>query len=279
MITNVKKIAFTLVLCFSIQLVCSQESKYGTLSFNKAVNISGKQRMLTQKMGKIYLYMLSNPNDFKAKKNLKITKIIFEKQNLILAKNSSSSLTKSKLKEVMDTWDKYKEFLASKPNKDDAIKIINTNSTLLKYTNNVVNSIARESKSRTNSLDTDLQEEQQELKKIINKSGRQRMLSQRLALYYFANKPKLKNNNTTAKLEKVFVELDNTLNDLLVSSFNNERIDNALGEVMERWESVKSNKDRFFKQGYNDSEVYKLSDELTKKFNKITNLYEKVKIE
>lgn len=279
MITNVKKIAFTLVLCFSIQLVCSQESKYGTLSFNKAVNISGKQRMLTQKMGKIYLYLLSNPNDFKAKKNLKITKIIFEKQNLILEKNSSSALTKSKLKEVKDTWDKYKKFLASKPNKDDAIKIINTNSTLLKYTNNVVNSIVRESKSRTNTLDTDLHEEQQELKDIINKSGRQRMLSQRLALYYFANKPKLKNNNTSAKLERVFVELDNALNDLLVSSFNNERIDNALGEVMERWEAIKSNKDRFLKQGYNDSEVYKLSDELTRKFNKITNLYEKVKIE
>ena len=62
-------------------------------------------------------------------------------------------------------------------------------------------------------------------------------------------------------------------------SFNNDRIDEALGEVTALWEDVKANKDRFLKQGYQDAEIYKLSNELTKTFNKITNLYEKVKIE
>ncbi len=275
---KLKKKTFTLTLFFAILLSYSQNSKYGTLSFNKAVNISGKQRMLTQRMGKIYLYLLDNPSDFKAKKDLKITKIIFEKQNLILAKNTSSSLTKSRLKDVENTWNKYKKFLASVPNKEDAVKIINTNSTILKYANNVVNTIILESKGN-DSLESDLAEEDSELKEIINKAGRQRMLSQRLGLYYFANKPGLKNSNTENKLRVVFKELDDALNDLLVSSFNNDRIDEALGDVLERWETIKNNKDRFFKQGYKDTEVYKLSNSLTKTFNRITNLYEKVKIE
>ncbi len=275
---KLKKNIFTLTLFFAILLSYSQNSKYGTLSFNKAVNISGKQRMLTQKMGKIYLYLLNNPSDFKAKKDLKITKIIFEKQNLILDKNTSSSLTKSRLKDVKNTWGKYKEFLGSVPNKEDAVKIINTNSTILKYANNVVNTIILESK-RNDSLESDLTEEDSELKEIINKAGRQRMLSQRLGLYYFANKPGLKNSNTENKLRVVFKELDDVLNDLLVSSFNNDRIDEALGDVLERWETIKNNKDRFLKQGYKDTEVYKLSNSLTKSFNRITNLYEKVKIE
>ena len=61
--------------------VCfAQKNMYGTLTYNKAVNISGKQRMLTQKMGKTYLYLLNNPDDFKAKRDLKIAKILFEKQ-------------------------------------------------------------------------------------------------------------------------------------------------------------------------------------------------------
>lgn len=275
---NLKEKYLTLALFF-IALLSFSQTKYGSLTFNKAVNISGKQRMLTQRMGKIYLYLLDNPNDFKAKKDLKITKIIFEKQNNILAQNASADLTKNRLKEVQDTWAKYKQFLASQPNQGDAVKIINTNSTILKYANNVVNAIIQEAQNNSGSLDENVAEEDNELKEIINKSGRQRMLSQRLALYYFANKPNLKNSNTESKLKNVFIELDSALNDLLISSFNNERIDEALGDVMEKWETVKTNRDRFFKQGYKDQEVYKLSNDLTKMFNRITNLYEKVKIE
>jgi len=257
----------------------AQELKYGTLTFNQAVNISGKQRMLTQRMGKIYLYLLDNPQDFKAKKDLKITQIIFEKQLSILENNTSAALTKNRIQDVKSTWVKYKEFLSSTPNKKDAVKIINTNTTILKHANSVVNAIILEAKGSTQSDDTYVVEEATELKNIINKSGRQRMLSQRLALYYFANKPGLKTQNTLVKLEKVFTELDSALNDLLVCSFNNDRIDEALGEVTALWEDVKANKDRFLKQGYQDAEIYKLSNELTKTFNKITNLYEKVKIE
>ncbi|WP_299680686.1 type IV pili methyl-accepting chemotaxis transducer N-terminal domain-containing protein [uncultured Tenacibaculum sp.] len=274
-----KNITLSVFLMLTVNLSHSQSEKYGALTYNKAVNISGKQRMLTQRMGKIYLYLLSNPNDFKAKKDLKITKIIFEKQNNILDKNTEAPLTKERIKEVKDTWEKYKKFLASEPNKDDAVKIINTNSTILKYANNVVNAIILESKGKTNSNDSFVKEEDSELKQIINKSGRQRMLSQRLALYYFANKPELKTPKSERNLKSVYTELDNALNDLLISSFNNDRIDEALGDVSALWESVTSNSDRLFKQGYEDAEMYKLSNQLTKTFNKITNLYEKVRIE
>ncbi|CAL2059959.1 type IV pili methyl-accepting chemotaxis transducer N-terminal domain-containing protein [Tenacibaculum sp. 190524A05c] len=276
---DLTKIALACTFFLATQLTAyAQNKKYGSLSFNKAVNISGKQRMLTQRMGKIYLYLLDNPNDFKAQKNLKITKIIFEKQISILDKNASLLITKNKLAEVKDTWEKYKKFIESTPNKKDAEKIINTNSTILKYANNVVNAIILESKGGS-SDDSYVAEEDSELKQIINKAGRQRMLSQRLALYYFANKPDLKNKKTESVLRNVYSELDNALNDLLVSSFNNDRIDEALGDVTVLWESVKENNDKLFKQGYQDQEIYKLSNTLTKLFNKITNLYEKVKVE
>lgn len=274
----VKSAVLGLFLILTVQLTYSQVNNYGKLSFNKAVNISGKQRMLTQRMGKIYLYLLNNPNDFKAQKDLKISSIIFEKQNLILKNNTKSGLTRNKIQEVESTWEKYKKFIGGSPNNKDAVKVINTNSTILKQANNVVEAIILESKKSVGS-DNYIAEEESELKTIINKAGRQRMLAQRLALYYFANKPDLKTGKSIVKLDKVYTEIDSALSDLLISSFNNDRVDEAIGEVMGLWEDVKSNKERLFKQGYKDAEVYKLSNDLTKLFNKVTNLYEKTKIE
>jgi len=272
------KYILILTLFFASTVVFSQKN-YGALTFNKAVNISGKQRMLTQRMAKIYLYLLDNPTDFKAKKDLKITKIIFEKQLSILEDNTSSGVTRARIQEVKDTWAKYKSFLESEPNKKDAVRIVNTNTTILKQANSVVNAIIVESSGKTGSDDEYVQEEDNELKQIINKAGRQRMLSQRLALYYFANKPALKTTVTESKLKTVFNELDDALDFLLISSFNNERIDEALGNVTELWENVKIDQTKLFKQGYADAEIYKLSNELTKTFNVITNLYEKVRVE
>ncbi|SED17354.1 Type IV pili methyl-accepting chemotaxis transducer N-term [Tenacibaculum sp. MAR_2009_124] len=272
------KVTYTFVLLFAIQLSIAQ-TEYGTLSFNKAVNISGKQRMLTQRMGKIYLYLLNNPTDYMAKRDMKIAQIIFEKQNNILEENTSSNVTKNNIKEVKNTWVKYDKFLKSYPNKGDALKIINTNSTILSFTNNVVNAIILEANIKNNNVGIDIANEDNELKQIINKSGRQRMLSQRLVLYYFANGNGLKSLKSQNMLRDVYEELDSTLSDLLISSFNNDRIDNALGDVMAKWEGIQKSNERLFKQGYEDKEIYDLSNDLTKLFNRVTNLYEKLKVE
>jgi len=273
------KIILTLTLLLIVNTCFSQDLMYGSLTFNKAVNISGKQRMLTQKMAKIYLYLINNPEDFKAKKDLKITRIIFEKQLGILEKNTEVPLTLNKISQVKKVWEKYKTFLSTQPNEGDAKKIINTNTTILKYANSVVEAIILESKGDNHSDDSYLIEEDIELKSIINKAGRQRMLSQRLALYYFANKQSLKTDVTYSRLNSVFTELDNALDDLLISSFNNERIDESLGDVMATWEDVKEHKEKLEKQGYSDIEIYKLSNNLTKAFNVITNLYEKIRVD
>ncbi|MBW1295154.1 type IV pili methyl-accepting chemotaxis transducer N-terminal domain-containing protein [Aquimarina litoralis] len=268
----------------SINNISAQQSmKYGMLTFNKAVNISGKQRMLSQKMAKSYLYLVENPSDMKAKRDLLTSKIIFEKQNGIIKQNSGYKATKDRIAKVDQIWIEFKKLIESTPNYDNAKKIIDLNTDLLKATNDVVSAVIVESKGANKSSDALLEDEglgesDLELKKMINMAGRQRMLSQRLALYYFANQNTLKTKNSESMLNNVYNELDGAITMLLISNFNNEQIDEKLGVAMTKWENVKNNKEKLLNQGFKPSEMYKLSNDLTKAFNVVTGLYEKVKI-
>ncbi len=258
-----------------------QENKFGILTFNKAVNISGKQRMLSQKMAKSYLYLVSNPSDTKAKRDLITSKIIFEKQNKIILQNSKYKVTKDKLVQVNNLWEKYKKNLESTPNYENAKIIIDLNTDLLKATNDVVSAIIIESKraneGKDNVFDEGGDETSTELKQIINTAGRQRMLSQRLALYYFTNQAALKSQDYEQMLKNVYYELDGAITMLLISEFNNSQIDEKLGIAMSKWEEVKNNKEKLFNQGFQPKEMYRISNELTAAFNAVTVLYEKVK--
>jgi len=252
-------------------IAISQSKNFGDITFEKAINISGKQRMLSQKMSKSYLLLANGINDDDIKKELNSSKFIFEKQLQILTKNASSAAVKLSLKKVKTLWKDFKIVIESIPDLQNALRIMKSNTELLKSCNEVVINIER----NFNYNNQFFKNNNKKLVSTINKSGRQRMLSQRLCLYYTAL-VMFKNKRAEYKktVSNVFSEFDTAISDLLISNHNSTEIEEELGSIMSLWEKFQTNQLGLFNGTFTLEEVFTTTNQLTGSFNKITGLYE-----
>ncbi|WP_025739665.1 type IV pili methyl-accepting chemotaxis transducer N-terminal domain-containing protein [Aquimarina pacifica] len=270
------KTKITIILLLASLLVTSKsisQSKYGSITYNKAINISGKQRMLSQKMSKAYLLLSKGVNNDEIKRELSSSKFIFEKQLEILTENASSTAVKLSIKGVKKLWNQFKPLIESTPNYINSKDIIRLNTTLLKACHELVLSIEVSS----NYNNQFFKNKNQDLVNIINISGKQRMLSQRLCLYYTAN-TMFPNNSTEYKkiMTDVINEFDSVIGNLLISSYNSTEIEEELGSVMSLWEKLNTNKRGVMNGTFSIEEVFGITNNLTKSFNKITGQYETI---
>ncbi|TSE09588.1 type IV pili methyl-accepting chemotaxis transducer N-terminal domain-containing protein [Aquimarina algiphila] len=260
---------FTILLITSNSF--SQSQDYGSISYNKAINISGKQRMLSQKMSKAFLLISKGIDSEEIKKELNSSKFIFEKQLDILSKNAPSSAIKLSIKDVKKSWVKFKGVISSPPNYMNSEEVMKLNTSLLSKSHELVLSIETSSKYNNQFF----KNKNQDLANTINVSGKQRMLSQRLCLYYTASLmfPDQKNEHKNV-MNKIFDEFDSVIGDLLINSYNTTEIEEELGNVMATWEKFQANKKGFLNGTFSLEDVFNTTNSLTKSFNKITGVYE-----
>ncbi|WP_408049314.1 hypothetical protein [Tenacibaculum halocynthiae] len=228
-------------------------------------------------MAKDYLYALDNPQNKTVLKDLLTSKIIFEKQNQILKNNSSSTLVKNRIEAVENIWDNFKKLIEKKPSYENAKKIINTNTLLLNASEKIALFISGEANQANKEIshNANFLERDANLKKVIIISGRQRMLAQRLALYYLAKNKNLINKNSKKTLEKTYDEMETLNTPLLISDFDSDMVDGKIAETLTIWDSLK--KENLKSKKYSNNEIYKTTNKLTKAYNKITSLYEHTK--
>ncbi len=247
-------------------------------------SLSGKQRMLTQKMTKEALLIVKGINANENRENLKASVALFEKtliglqkgdETLELEKTSEKKILQQ-LDEVTKLWNKFKPVIDSifkgKKDKKTLTSLADQNLPLLSAMNKAVGMYEEVSGADLNELAT-----------VINLSGRQRMLTQKMSkeLLLVANDVNASGNREN--LKKTVALFETTLNSLIggdVASGLQPTKDNAtlaqLSVVKTQWDEFKPLIQKVDISKESLEKVAKLNLPLLAEMNKAVKMYEEL---
>jgi hypothetical protein len=232
------------------------------------INNAGRQRMLSQKMAKAYLAIELGIEKEKHKTEIYKSKTTFEKVLSELHVYSPSKEIKEAVEEVQFLWQDYATAITDFSNtKINSTQILQSNTELLRACNNVVLLLKVYAKTITDNDKLDI-----ELVGLIDKAGKQRMLSQRMVLYCMASNWEGKTNNTDRYLHKTIQDYGNALEELQKHPRNTTEIKEKLAIVNTNWQKIHN------ACGSEDKKqnIIELSNTLLTDMNQVTSMYENI---
>jgi nitrate/nitrite-specific signal transduction histidine kinase len=227
----------------------------------KLINIAGKQRMLSQRIAKDYLYIGKGIAVDKASKQLKKSLEEFERGGKILSESINDPEIKNLLAFVDMSLGELKSELKKPFTLDNAQLVLDLSESMLEGSQYIVSSL----KEKYHKRESD----------IVAKSGRQRMLAQRIAKYYIAYQVGIKDKNTVEQTKRAVEEFGKSHQILMKNKENTPEINRELKEVDRLWNVVY----KFYiniKKGGLPLIVYNTTDDITGRMDNVTNLYVKI---
>ena len=271
-----RKILFLCFIIFGVSRLLAQDIGK-KLSYGMAVNVAGKQRMLSQRFVKDFLLQEMGYKNAATSEELDSTVQHFNSNFKILKRNFKTRKAKSLLKEIDILWQSFTTGIHNKNSDSVLTMLIQQNTRLLTLSNKFVHSI--EDDYYTNKKETINSNNQsysnEDLIEIINISGRQRMLAQRMCLYYLASMHFESNKSVyISHVKEVFEEFDLSLIYLLQSQFNNDQSREQIARLLFFWERIKREEGSLYTQQFDIGDIYEITNKLTAVFEKITSIYQ-----
>ncbi len=210
----IKKIKMSLT---TISILATSVSAIEITSPAHAVDIAGKQRMFTQRMLKDYA-MVGMGNTF-GKPAEDLTKISNDFQDHMesLTVYTKSDEVKKSIAKVEALWEPLKKILSESPSKEKVEKLQVDLDALLKAADDTTKLFAKESGNASG--------------EIVNKAGRQRMLSQRMASLYMLKVWEVEDPQFKNKLDDAMKLFKTSLAELEKSDLNTDEINILLAKV------------------------------------------------
>jgi len=201
----------------TISILATSVSAIEITSPTHAVDIAGKQRMFTQRMLKDYA-MVGMGNTFgKPAEDLKKISADFHDHMESLASYTKSDEIKKSIEKVKTLWIPLKKTLSEAPSKEKVEKLQIDLDALLKAADDTTKLFAKESGKASG--------------ETVNKAGRQRMLSQRMASLYMLKVWEVEDPQFKTKLDDAMKLFKTSLAQLEQSSLNTDEIKKLLTKV------------------------------------------------
>jgi nitrate/nitrite-specific signal transduction histidine kinase len=227
---------------------------------SEAVNLAGKERMFTQRMLKDYAMVGIGTSYSNPAEDLKKTISLFEDHlNALDAYNKDEEI-KNSIAGCKSLWNEVKAVLGEKPDMKKAVKLQHDLEKLLAICDRTTKLFASKSGTKAG--------------EIINISGRQRMLSQRMASLYMLKAWGIEDPEFDTRMKEAMDLFSSSLKKLMQSNLTTPEIASLLKKVEKDF--------MFFKimnrsdQKFIPSLICKKSDEILQTMDKATGLYTKL---
>jgi len=222
------------------------------------LNIAGKQRMLSQRIAKDYLYIGKKVAVDKASKQLEHSLASFKKSQEYLEKAINDPEIRN-LIAFVNMSEQELEGITQKPfNLDNAQLVLDLSESMLEGSQYIVDSLKSHAKLTGSN--------------VITTAGRQRMLAQRIAKYYIAYQSGIKDKNTVDQMRETVKLFDENNQKLINNPNNTATISKKLKKINMLWKIVY----KFYlniEKGGLPFIVFTSTDDITEKMDQVTELY------
>ncbi len=250
----IKKIKMSLA---AISVLATSVSAIEISSSTHAVDIAGKQRMFTQRMLKDYAMVGMGNTYGKPAEDLKKISADFQDHMDSLAAYTKSDEVKKSIEKIEALWIPLKKTLAESPSREKVENLQVDLDVLLKAADDTTKLFAKESGKASG--------------ETVNKAGRQRMLSQRMASLYMLKVWEVEDPQFKTKLDDAMKLFKTSLAELEKSSLNTDEIKALLAKVKRSFmffEMMSKSKSKFV-----PTLIYKKSNDILTNMNSATQKY------
>ncbi|MBK7464074.1 MAG: type IV pili methyl-accepting chemotaxis transducer N-terminal domain-containing protein [Betaproteobacteria bacterium] len=189
---------------------------------NSAINKAGRQRMLSQRMAKAYFQIGQQIEVDRSKKVLDSSMAVFDRQLVELKNYAPTPEIKETYGKLEKSWLAYKDVLiGAAPSKENGGKVLAISEEVLALANLGTGQFEKQSATTSG--------------RLVNISGRQRMLSQRMAKFYQAMAWGVGDVKSAVELDKARKEFAAAHQELAASPANTQQIKDALELVKQQW--------------------------------------------
>ena len=225
----------------------------------EAMNLSGMQRMLSQRIAKSYLMIGAEVRSEQALQQLDQSVARFENNYQALAEYAPSAEIGAALEQVGESWQHYRELALSRPTREQAVLLLALSDQLLAQSEALVQLI----EAHTGSAGV----------RLVNRSGRQRMLSQRIAKLYLALSWRLPVEGLEQQLQQATGEFEAAQQELLGAEQNTPQIAAALQKVEAQWRFARAGFQLSADARYVPTVITTTTETLLWQMNELTSAY------